>query len=350
MRIKPEQLLPHLKRGLARVYLVSGDEPLQAEECCDAIRAQARAAGYSEREVMNAAKDFDWSSLAQAAHTLSLFAQQRLLEVRIATGKPGDAGSTALCAYASDPAPDTILLVICPKLDAQTQKSKWFNALEQAGVTVQVWPVSAVEMPAWITRRMIAKGMQVSTDAAALLAERVEGNLLAAVQDIEKLYLLHGPVRIDLDALTQAVADSARYDIFEFVDTALRGDAQRTARMLTGLRGEGAEPVLLLWALTKELRSLAGMAYDCQSGISTEQALVKYRVWDKRKLPVIHALQRHKLAAWQGWLRMASRIDRTIKGQYRGNVWDDLLQMSLEIAGVRLIKDGQTRVNYQDEY
>lgn len=341
MRIKPEQLSIHLKRGLARVYLVSGDEPLQVEECCDAIRAQARAAGYNEREVMHAAKDFEWSTLAQAAQTLSLFAQRRLLEVRIVTGKPGDAGSTALCAYANNPAPDTLLVIICPKLDAQTQKSKWFAALEQVGVTVQVWPITVTQMPAWITRRMIAKGMQVSTDAAVLLAERVEGNLLAAVQDIEKLYLLHGPVRIDLDAVTQAVADSARYDIFEFVDTALKGDAARAARMLAGLRGEGAEIVLVLWALTKELRSLASMAYDCRSGMSAEQVLVKYHVWDKRKLLVKHALQTHKLEAWQGWLRMGARIDRTIKGQRTGNVWDDLLQLSLEVAGVRLIKHEQ---------
>jgi DNA polymerase-3 subunit delta len=345
LRIKSEQLQSHLKRGLVRVYLVSGDEPLQLEECCDAIRAQARANDYNEREIMHAGKDFAWGALAQAAQTLSLFAQRRILEVRIATGKPGDAGSTALCTYAAAPAPDTILLVICPKLDAQTQKSKWFGALEQAGVTVQVWPVSPAEMPAWITRRMIAKGMQVSAEAAALLAERVEGNLLAAAQDIEKLYLLHGTARIDLAAVTQAVNDSARYDMFEFVDTALKGDAPRTARMLTGLHGEGAEPVLLLWALTKELRSLAGMAYDCQNGMSAEQVLVKYRVWDKRKAPVKQALQRHQLASWQNWLRTAARIDRTIKGQHVGNVWDELLQISLEVAGVRLINNEQPSVN-----
>ncbi len=346
MRIKPEQLQSHLKRGLARVYLVSGDEPLQSEECCDAIRVQAREAGYSERKIMHAGKDFAWGALAQAAQTLSLFAQRRILEVRIATGKPGDAGSAALCAYARAPAPDTILLIICPKLDAQTQKSKWFGALEQAGVTVQIWPVSPAEMPSWITRRMLAKGMQVSNEAAALLAERVEGNLLAAVQDVEKLYLLHGPTRIDLAAVTQAVADSARYDMFEFVDTALKGDAARTARMLAGLRGEGAEPVLVLWAFTKELRSLAGMAYDCQNGMSAEQALVKYRVWDKRKVPVKFALQRHKLVSWQNWLRTAARIDHTIKGQRAGDVWDELLHMSLEVAGVRLIKDGQTKSEF----
>ena len=344
MRIKPEQLSSHLKRGLARVYLVSGDEPLQLEECCDAIRMQAREAGYSEREILHANKDFAWGSLAQAAQTLSLFAQRRILELRIATGKPGEAGSTALCAYAANPAPDNLLLIICPKLDASTQKSKWFGVLEQAGVIVQIWPISLAEMPAWITRRMNAKGMQVSREAAALLAERVEGNLLAAVQDVEKLYLLHGPTSIDLTAVTQAVTDSARYDMFEFVDTALKGDATRAARMLTGLRAEGAEPVLILWAVTKELRSLAGMAYDCAQGMSAEQVLVKYRVWDKRKVPVRHALQRHKLPAWQDWLRMASRIDRTIKGQRVGNVWDELLQMSLEVAGVRWVKNEQTRV------
>ncbi len=350
MRIKPDQLSAHLKRGLACVYLVSGDEPLQLEECCDAIRAQARQETYSEREVLLATKDFDWTTLTYAAQSLSLFAQRRVLELRLPTGKPGDAGSAALIAYATHPSQDNLLLVICPKLDSATQKSKWFSALERVGVIVQVWPVSLAEMPTWITRRMNTKGMQISSEAVALLAERVEGNLLAAVQDIEKLYLLYGSARIDLDAIAHAVTDSAHYDMFEFVDTALKGDATRAARMLTGLRGEGAEPVLILWAVTKELRSLAAMAYDCEQGMSTEQALVKYRVWDKRKVPVRQALQRHKLSAWQDWLRMASRIDRTIKGQRAGNGWDELLQMSLEVAGVCLVKNGQIRASSQDEY
>ncbi len=344
MRIKPEQLSSHLKRGLAHVYLVSGDEPLQLEECCDAIRAQARQESYTEREVLTATKDFDWGGLTHAAQSLSLFAQRRVLELRLPTGKPGDAGGAALAAYAAHPPQDNLLLVICPKLDSATQKSKWFSALERAGVIVQIWPVAMEAMPAWITRRMNAKGMQVSSEAAALLAERVEGNLLAAVQDIEKLYLLYGPTRIDLDAITHAVTDSARFDVYEFVDTALKGDAPRTARILAGLRGEGVEPILVLWALAREMRSLAGMAYDCQGGMSPEQALVKYRVWDKRKLPVSHALRRHKLAVWQQQLRTAAQIDRMIKGVCAGNVWDELLQMSLAVAGVRLIKGEPTRV------
>ncbi|HLA74371.1 MAG TPA: DNA polymerase III subunit delta [Gammaproteobacteria bacterium] len=338
MKIKPEQLAAHLKRGLAPVYLVYGDEPLQLEEACDAIRAAARAQQH-ERDILHAGTGFDWGVLAQAAQTLSLFSQRRLLELRIATGKPGDTGSAALVGYATRPPADTILLVICPKLDSATQKTKWFTALEQAGVVIQVWPVPSAQLPAWIIQRMRAKGMQVSNEAAAALAERVEGNLLAAAQDIEKLYLLYGPSRIEADTVTQAVADSARFDIYGLADTALAGDAARTARMLSGLRAEGVEPTLLLWALVREVRSLANLAHHCQGGLNVDQALAKQGVWEKRKPLIKQALQRHKPAYWQHLLRRAAHIDLMIKGMAAGNVWDELLQLSLAMAGIRLLNE-----------
>lgn len=336
MKIKPEQLSAHLKRGLAPMYVVFGDEPLQAQESCDAIRAAARAQGYAERDILHAGAGFDWNSLTRATQTLSLFAERRVTELRLPTGKPGEAGAAALLEFTAHAPPDTLLLVICPKLDAATQKAKWFAALEQAGVAVQVWPVSAAQLPAWIAQRCAARGLQVSAEAATLLAQRVEGNLLAAAQDIEKLYLVHGAVKVDARRVTQAVADSARFDVYDLADAALAGDAARAARILRGLQAEQIESTLVLWAVTREVRALAGMAFDCRCGVDVEQALVRHKVWEKRKPLIKQALRRAAPDHWQRLLLTAARIDRVIKGLETGNVWDELLQLSLGIAGVEL--------------
>lgn len=333
MRLKPEQLTGHLQRTLAPVYLVSGDEPLQVDESCAAIRAEVHTQGYTEREVLTAGKDFDWNALWQAAHSLSLFAARRLIELRLPTGKPGDAGSAALVEYASRLPADTVLLVITAKLDAQTQKGKWFGALEQAGVVIQIWPVETKALPGWIGRRLAARGMQASPELCGLLAERAEGNLLAATQDIEKLYLLYGAGKLDMVQAAAAVADSARFDIYDLVDAAASGDVARASRIVNGLREEGVEPVLVLWALARELRSLAGMAYESEHGARAEQIYAKYKIWEKRK-PIVHrALQRHKTHVWHGLLRRAARTDRVIKGFASGNAWDELSALSLAMAG-----------------
>lgn len=333
MRLKPEQLAGHLQRTLAPVYLISGDEPLQADESGAAIRAAAHAQGYTEREVLTAGKDFDWNTLRQVAHSPSLFAKRRLIELRLPAGKPGDAGSGALVEYTSRLASDMLLLVITSKLDAQTQKSKWFGALEQVGVVIQIWPVEVKALPGWIGRRLAARGIQASPEVCGLLAERAEGNLLAATQDIEKLYLLYGTGKLDMEQATAAVADGARFDIYDLVDAAASGDMTRASRILNGLRDEGVEPVLVLWAVTRELRSLAGMAYESGHGARAEQIYAKYKVWEKRK-PIVHrALQRHKTHVWHGLLRRAARTDRVIKGFAAGDAWDELSALSLAMAG-----------------
>lgn len=338
MKVKPEQLASHLKRTLAGLYLVGGDEPLQLEEACDALRNEARRKGYSERTVLTVGADFNWSALLRVSQSLSLFAERRLIELRLTSGKPGADGAAALIAYAARPAPDTLLLIISPRIDTKAQASKWFKALEQTGVIVPVWPVELSRMPQWVDGRMRAKGMQPTKEAIQLLAERVEGNLLAAVQDIEKLYLLYGPTLIDADAVIRVVADSARFDIYGLVDTALAGESLRAGRILHGLRGEGVDPVLVLWAWQREIRSLAAMAYDCSRGITLERVLADHHVWDKRKAYVREALQRHRPSQWRQLLRLAARIDRVNKGISPGNSWDELLQLSLLVAGMRLFK------------
>ena len=337
MKLRFEQLASHLRQGLQPIYLLSGDEPQQLMEAADSIRARARELGFGEREVLHAEAGFDWNALTAASGTLSLFAEQRMLELRLPSGKPGKEGGAALSEYASNPPADTVLLIISGKIDGASQKSKWYKALDAAGVTLQVWPVEPAAMPGWVLQRMRSRGMQPSTEAAQLLAERVEGNLLAAAQEVEKLLLLYGERPIDVEEVEEGVADSARYDIFELVDTALPGNAVRTSRVIEGLRAEGVEPILVLWSLMREIRTLAQMAEELGQGGSIEGLMGQYRVWEKRKAPVRAGLKRHTLKRWLQLLRRAGRIDRMIKGIEPGNPWDELLQLTLLMAGVRLV-------------
>ncbi len=336
MNIRYEDLPAQLSQGLKPVYIISGDEPLQVGEVCDAIRQQARKQGFSEREVMHVEKNFDWEQFLAASNSLSLFAEQRLMELRMPSGKPGDKGSKVLQEYAQNPAPDTVLLIIAGKIEKAAQNSKWYKALDGIGTSVQVWPVEAKMLPQWIRRRMQAKGMQPTTEAVTLLAERVEGNLLAAAQEIDKLLLLHGEGTIDFAAMADSVADSARYDIYGLVDAALGGDNKRVLRMLAGLKAEGAETVLLLWALTREIRVSQAMAKQLELGERIDQVIAKHRVWPKRKPLVIAGLRRHNNQAWLAMLQRAARLDLMIKGRKTGNVWDELLQLCLMMAGVTL--------------
>jgi DNA polymerase-3 subunit delta len=338
MRLRPDQLEDHLTHTLLPLYLVSGDEPFQLGQARDAIRQRAREAGFTDRKVMQVERGFDWQALAASADTLSLFADKQLIELRLPSAKPGDAGSKALLAYCANLPTDTILLVIAGKLDKSQQQSKWFKALDQAGAVLQVWPVDAEKLPHWITQRMHLRNMQPTPEAVAMLTERVEGNLLAADQELEKLRLLSGGGAIDAEAVAAAVSDSARYDVFTLVDTALSGEVARTTRILFGLRAEGVEPVLVLWALTRELRSLSGMSRSLSQGQSVGQVIAQYRVWDKRKPPLQAALRRYPLKRWQGLLWQAGEVERVIKGQTAGKPWDELLQLSLKIAGQPLFR------------
>jgi DNA polymerase-3 subunit delta len=338
VRLRPEQIQTQLGKDLAPVYLVSGEEPFQLEQVSTAIRCKALELGHTDREIMHVERGFDWQQLTTLADALSLFADKRLMELRMPSGKPGDAGSKALQRYCDNPPPDTVLLIVAGKLEKAQQNTKWFKALEQTGVVVQVWPVEADKLPTWIKQRMQLRDMQPNPEALAMLAERVEGNLLAADQELEKLRLLTGGGIIDVEQVAAAVADSARFDVFSLVDTALLGDAARAVRILYGLQGEGVEPVLVLWALGREIRSLTGMSGALQQGQAMGQVLAQYRVWDKRKRPVQAALQRYPLKRWQGLLWQVGEIERVIKGQATGKPWDELLQLTLKVAGAPLFK------------
>ena len=337
MKLRFDQLDGHLQQGLQPIYLLSGDEPLQLGEAADAIRAAARAQGFAEREVMHVEAGFDWNGLAASSNTLSLFAEQRLIDLRLPTGKPGKEGGAALADYAANPPQDTVLLITSGKLDKNASKAKWFKALDSAGVTLQVWPVEPAQLPRWVGQRMRSRGLNASPEAAQLLAERVEGNLLAAAQEVEKLRLLYGESAIDAEMVEQGVADSARYDIFELVDTALLGDTARVARIMEGLQGEGVEPIIILWALLREIRAMEEMAYEIEHGSNVEQVMKSRWVWQKRQPAVRAGLKRHNQRRWSQLLRRAVRIDRMVKGAEPGNPRDELLQLALLMAGLRLV-------------
>ena len=290
MKIFPDKLEATLKKGLLPIYFFSGDEPLQLGEAADAVRRHAREQGYTEREVMHVDKGFDWNELLMASNSMSLFAEKRVIDLRLPSGKPGKDGGAALVEYAGRPPEDTVLLISSGKVDKRSQSAKWYTALDKVGATLQVWPVETADMPRWLDQRLRSRGLQTEKDAVRVIADRVEGNLLAAAQEVDKLVLLNGTGALSLEQVESAVADSARFDVFGLVDAALEGDAPRLTRMLDGLRGEGVEPILVLWALARELRSLADMAAQNESGKGSE--VVWAGLGGKRKRPVSAGVQR----------------------------------------------------------
>jgi DNA polymerase-3 subunit delta len=339
MRLRPDQLAGHFRKNLASIYLVYGEEWLVAQEAADTIRAAARDRGHHERECLTVTTTgFDWSALRQLAASPSLFANRRLLELRLGEAKPGDAGSKALVEYAGRPADDAVLLISAGKLDGPMQKSRWFTALEEVGVTVPAAALELRQLPGWIEKRFQTRSLQPTPEAVALLCERVEGNLLAAAQEIDKLALSVSDRQVTAEAIMAAVGDSSRFSIYDFVDAALLGQPERTARILYGLRSEGVEPVLANWALHREVRIINALAFALNQRRPLDPVFTAYKVWDKRKPPLQQTLQRLTFADCRRVLGDCARTDRIIKGMEPGSPWDALLANGLRLAGVELFK------------
>ena len=336
MKLYFNQLKSHLEKQLQPVYFISGDEPFQQDESVRLIREAAKSQGYTEREVHHVDRSFDWDELVHSAGSMSLFAERKVIELRIPTGKPGDKGSKALVAYTSQLPEDNLLLIVSGKLDASQTKSKWFKALDAVGATLAVWPLELQELPAWLKGRMQVRGLQPTEDALTVLAEQVEGNLLAADQELEKLLMIYGEGPINAEQVLDAVSDSARFDAFALVDVALQGDAVRVSRILHGLKAEGEDVLHVLGALMYQLRMLEKMAGAVSRGQNLEQVFKQHRIWDKRKVVLNAGLKRHGLKRWQAFLLVAGRIERMCKGLAIGKPWDELLQLTLRIAGVAL--------------
>ena len=333
MRLYPEKLTDHLQQKLLPVYLVSGDEPLLLQECCDQIRQKARAENCNEREIIEGGvSNFNWQDILHSASNMSLFADRKLIELRLPSGKPGAEGSKALCEYLDIASGDDVLLIVSGKIDKQSTNSKWYKALDKAGVTVQVWPVDAKNLPRWLQQRVRNAGMSIDDDALRLLCERLEGNLLAAVQEVEKLKLLAADSKITMQTVTEAVSDNARYNLFDMADNALKGNASVSLRMLYGLRAEGTEPPVVLWALVREIRTLYEAQLDCDSGQSAQQALSSRRVWQNRMPLMQAALTRHDTHSLSLLLEQAARADGSIKGFADGKPWDNLSRLVITLC------------------
>jgi len=324
MRLKIEQLAANLeKRGLMI-------------ETADLIHDYARSHGVEERNVLTVDKSFDWHSLRETGANLSLFSSRRLIELKLGEHKPGREGGAILADYAAAPPPDNILLLTCAKLDKQAQQTVWFKKLEASGIVVQIWPVEAAKLPGWIVQRARLLGKTLHREAAALIAQKVEGNLLAARQELEKLCLLVDAPEINLKHVMNAVNDSARYDVFLLIATACMGDIEHAARMLRGLQGEGVKPLDVFGALLWELRRICSMAWTMRSGQSLDQIFSEYRVWQQRQAPISKVLKRLPARELMPLLGAAYHIERQLKGASPGDPWAALEDLLFRLAGVHL--------------
>lgn len=332
MRIRADQLERALQDSLKPIYLVSGDEPLLLGETLDLIRRAAREADYTERSVHVAEKGFDWLSLLQDSASMSLFGERKIIELRMRSSKPGTAGAKALSEYAARPPEDTVLLVSAPRIERPKQPAKWVQALETAGVWTEIWPVADSEFSVWLRERMRRRGLQPDKEAVMALAKRVEGNLLAANQEIDKLWMLTGDGPVSAEDIEQAVTDSARFNVFKLIDLALAGDGARVMRVLDALRVEGTEPVIVSWALAREVRSLFSMACQVAAGKSMPDVFRKERIWSSRQGIIRNALARHNRKSLAVLLQAAEFADASVKGQTQADGWDALLALAHRLA------------------
>lgn len=329
MKLTPDTLAQHLAQQLAPAYLVSGDEPLLAGEAADAIRARARELGFEERETHFIERAADWNDVRSSASTLSLFAQRRIVEVRLNSAKPGVAGGAALTALLEAKDPDRLMLILAPRLDRDAQNAAWVRALEEHGAWVQVWPVPPERLVGWLRARCARLKLAVPDAALEILAERTEGNLLAANQELEKLRLMVRDEKVTTEDVLASVADSARFDVFQLGEAALEGDAARTLRMLHGLRGEGVEPTLALWALNKAARDIWAASSPLSEG--------RPRAWGRQSAALDKAVRRSAQLRFGRMAVRAARVDRMIKGRLSGNAWDELALLAGELCGRRLL-------------
>ena len=324
---------------LARVTLVFGDEPLLVEEAADDVRAAALVLGFDELLVLTVEPKFDWSRLDEAANSLSLFAARRLIDLRMPGGKPGDAGSQALARFCASAAADTAMLLICGRLDGRTRQAKWFKAIEKAGRLAAQKSVPQHQLPAWIRARARAKGLNIDQDAAMLLSHYTEGNLLATAQEIDKLELLGSePGVISYDDVAGSITDNARFNVYTLVDHCLAGDAAKAARSLTGLRHEGIEPIIIVWALANQVRTLYGLSRAVAAGRPRAQLFKSFRIWSQRAPLVNSALDRFGERGWAARLQEIARLDRILKGRESGFIWSSLEHTCLSLCNTSYVR------------
>ncbi len=322
--------------------LLHGDEPLLIEESYDAMRKLAAKHGFEERIRLSAEPGFDWNQLHEHAQSLSLFASRKLLELRLPSGRPGEPGARAIAGFCERPSADAALLIIAGRLEARVKQSRWVKAIDKCGVIIEHRAIGPDRLPGWIRARLDSRGLRADAEVVQLLCHYLEGNLLAAAQEIDKLALLCTDGRLSADRIMSSIGDHARFDVYAFVDVCLSGDTPKAVRMLHSLRGEGAEPVLVNWALTREIRVMAQLAAGLASGQSRAQLFRAYNIWARRNAVVTEALKRLNVSAWRSLLQQAADADRVAKGRADGDVWWSLERICLTLGGVKTVTAAQS--------
>ena len=336
MQLRLDALDTHLTKSLSALYVIASDEHLLALEAADKIRKTARANGYTERDVLVVERSFKWGELLAANQSQSLFGDKKLIELRIPTGKPGKDGGQALQEYAANLNPDNLTIISLPKLDWATAKAAWVGTLQQTGVYIDIPLVERAHLPGWIANRLTLQQQSADRQCMDFIADRVEGNLLAAHQEIQKLGLLYAPGKLSFEQVHDAVLNVARYDVFKLNEAMLSGDVARFVRMLDGLKGEGEALPLVLWAVAEEVRTLLKLKFAVSQGKNLRALLKEYRIWGAREKLMEPALRRISLATLQTALREAAQIDKMVKGlrakAFSGDAWDALSQLGLKLA------------------
>ena len=332
MKLTFDTLRSHLTGEPARAYLVTGDEGLLVGEAADAIRAHVKRAGFEEREVHFIERVADWDDVRASSNNLSLFGARKLIELRLPSGKPGTGGSNAIVDLLTNASPDNVYLMITGKLEREQQSSAWVKAFESAGATLHIWPMELAKLPQWLRARAAALKLELDDDAVRFIVERTEGNLLAAHQELEKLRLLASGKRVDLAAVQASIGDSARFDVFQLGEAALGADVPRALRILAGLRSEGVEVTLVLWSINKEIHTVWGTTQSDGA-----------RGWQRPSAALENAKRRASKLPYARLAVRAARADRMIKGQQRGDAWDEIALMIIEFAGRRALPLTGTR-------
>ena len=333
MQVRPDQLSSALKKKINVVYFISGDEPLQKMEAADLVRSACKQQEYLEREIIDVDKNFDWQTLRDEAANMSLFSSRRILDLRLPSAKPGREGAKALREFADNPPEDTVLLITAGKLEGSAKNSAWYKSLDSSGVVVQCWPVPPERLSEWVKNRCLSKGLQPDKEAVDFICQHVEGNLLAADQEIDKLLLILGPGAVSYAAIKESITQNSRFNVFELADCALKGDIKRVVKVINGLKAEGTEPIIVTWSITKEVRLLCHAISDRSNA---EYMLSRSGVWQNRIALFKSCLSRHNKQSLYGILQSCEEIDRITKGVTKGSVWDALLQCVSSLAGSKL--------------
>lgn len=337
MQIRPEQLTQALAKNTLPLVWISGDEPLLMQEACDSVRRFAREQGFGERVVLDADKNFDWNRLLASGNDLSLFAERKLIDLRLLTPKVEEPARNALLSYLENPNPDNLLLLSTARIDKAAQNTKWFGNLENRSLFCQIWPVSEQQLPGWIGQRMKTLGLSADPEVLQLVANRVEGNLLAAAQEVEKLRILSPTDRLDVNTVLDVVSDSSRFNVFSLVDACLAGNSERALKILRHLEAEGEECLFIVSMLCRELRNLSAMLSDIEAGQNMHGVMQKHRVWKNRTQLVGHALEHHTQGSLLRLLDRARKVDQAVKGILDLRPWDELAGLVMGFSNARLL-------------